>query len=297
MVDRQGDRQAGCIHREMVVHACPGRPPVSFRPDGHHGARLLRDPRRRADRDRRRDQARLPQARPAVAPGRQHGPERAGAVQGDQRGLPGPVRPGAPIALRHVRAGRGRRRRGRAGRRPGSRASVASPTSSMRSSVAARVRPRPGAAGRSPARTCATTCGSPSRRRSRGPRRRSSSPSSSAARRAAAAARKPGTEPITCPQCNGRGEVRSVRQTMLGQMVNVSACPRCRGEGKIIETPLRHVPGRRPDRAQADAPRHDPGRHRRGPPDPPLERGRGRAARRSARAACTSPSTSSRTRR
>jgi molecular chaperone DnaJ len=48
---------------------------------------------------------------------------------------------------------------------------------------------------------------------------------------------KPGTEPTTCPQCQGRGEVRSVRQTMLGQMVNVSACPRCRGEGKIIETP------------------------------------------------------------
>jgi molecular chaperone DnaJ len=48
---------------------------------------------------------------------------------------------------------------------------------------------------------------------------------------------KEGTEPITCPQCNGRGEVRSVRQTMLGQMVNVSACPRCHGEGKIIESP------------------------------------------------------------
>jgi len=48
---------------------------------------------------------------------------------------------------------------------------------------------------------------------------------------------KLGTEPITCPQCEGRGEVRSVRQTMLGQMVNVSACPRCRGEGKIVETP------------------------------------------------------------
>jgi molecular chaperone DnaJ len=46
---------------------------------------------------------------------------------------------------------------------------------------------------------------------------------------------RPGTSPITCPQCNGRGEVRSVRQTMLGQMVNVSACPRCRGEGRIIE--------------------------------------------------------------
>ena len=48
---------------------------------------------------------------------------------------------------------------------------------------------------------------------------------------------KPGTEPTTCPQCNGRGEVRSIRQTMLGQMVNVSACPRCRGEGRIVESP------------------------------------------------------------
>jgi molecular chaperone DnaJ len=47
----------------------------------------------------------------------------------------------------------------------------------------------------------------------------------------------PGTNPITCPQCNGRGEVRQVRQTMLGQMVNIAACPRCGGEGKIVETP------------------------------------------------------------
>ena len=46
---------------------------------------------------------------------------------------------------------------------------------------------------------------------------------------------KPGTEPITCPQCNGRGEVRGVRNTMLGQMVNVSVCGRCRGTGEIVE--------------------------------------------------------------
>lgn len=48
---------------------------------------------------------------------------------------------------------------------------------------------------------------------------------------------KDGSSATTCSQCNGRGEVRSVRQTMLGQMVNVTACPRCRGEGRIIETP------------------------------------------------------------
>jgi len=46
-----------------------------------------------------------------------------------------------------------------------------------------------------------------------------------------------GTSPTACPQCNGRGEIRSVRQTMLGQMVNVTTCPRCRGAGRIVETP------------------------------------------------------------
>ena len=48
---------------------------------------------------------------------------------------------------------------------------------------------------------------------------------------------KPGTQPIECPQCKGRGELRSIRQTMLGQMVSASPCPRCRGEGTIVETP------------------------------------------------------------
>jgi molecular chaperone DnaJ len=48
---------------------------------------------------------------------------------------------------------------------------------------------------------------------------------------------KPGSEPITCEQCGGRGEIRSTRRTMLGQMVNVSTCPRCQGEGKTITEP------------------------------------------------------------
>jgi molecular chaperone DnaJ len=46
---------------------------------------------------------------------------------------------------------------------------------------------------------------------------------------------EPGSSPITCPQCNGSGEVRQVRSTMLGQMVNVSVCGRCRGTGEIVE--------------------------------------------------------------
>src|SRR3954453_22289407 len=48
---------------------------------------------------------------------------------------------------------------------------------------------------------------------------------------------KPGTQPTTCPQCQGRGEVRAGRPTMLGRKVNVTACPRGRGRGRIVETP------------------------------------------------------------
>ncbi|TYP94950.1 molecular chaperone DnaJ [Fodinibius salinus] len=38
----------------------------------------------------------------------------------------------------------------------------------------------------------------------------------------------------TCSTCSGTGEVRQVRKTMLGQMVNVQPCPECNGEGRII---------------------------------------------------------------
>jgi molecular chaperone DnaJ len=54
---------------------------------------------------------------------------------------------------------------------------------------------------------------------------------------------EPGTSASTCPQCQGRGEIRTVRQTMLGQMVNVTACPRCRGEGRIIDSPCQTCQG------------------------------------------------------
>jgi molecular chaperone DnaJ len=46
-----------------------------------------------------------------------------------------------------------------------------------------------------------------------------------------------GSQVTTCPQCHGSGEVRQVRATLLGQMVNVTSCPRCHGEGRIVEKP------------------------------------------------------------
>lgn len=39
----------------------------------------------------------------------------------------------------------------------------------------------------------------------------------------------------TCQKCQGQGQVRTVKQTMLGAMQSVSVCPDCRGEGKTIE--------------------------------------------------------------
>lgn len=44
-----------------------------------------------------------------------------------------------------------------------------------------------------------------------------------------------GGAPETCSQCHGSGQVRTVRQSLFGQMQSVSACPSCRGEGKIIK--------------------------------------------------------------
>ena len=55
---------------------------------------------------------------------------------------------------------------------------------------------------------------------------------------------EPGTNPTPCSQCNGSGEIRQVRQTFLGSMVNVSACPVCGGSGETIESPCRNCEGR-----------------------------------------------------
>ena len=55
---------------------------------------------------------------------------------------------------------------------------------------------------------------------------------------------EPGTSPVRCSTCNGSGEVRQVRQTILGSMVQVATCPNCRGQGETISTPCHTCQGR-----------------------------------------------------
>ena len=54
---------------------------------------------------------------------------------------------------------------------------------------------------------------------------------------------EPGTKPSRCATCNGTGEVRQVRQTLLGSMVQVTTCPKCRGAGETISAPCKTCDG------------------------------------------------------
>jgi molecular chaperone DnaJ len=53
----------------------------------------------------------------------------------------------------------------------------------------------------------------------------------------------PGTEPITCLECAGVGQVQRVRQSFLGQMVSTSVCPRCSGLGRVVNDPCKDCRG------------------------------------------------------
>ncbi|MBI9049480.1 MAG: molecular chaperone DnaJ [Anaerolineaceae bacterium] len=48
-----------------------------------------------------------------------------------------------------------------------------------------------------------------------------------------------GTTPEKCTACDGRGEVRHMRQTFLGSMVQVVTCPTCNGKGEVIKSPCK----------------------------------------------------------
>jgi molecular chaperone DnaJ len=52
-----------------------------------------------------------------------------------------------------------------------------------------------------------------------------------------------GTEPVDCSECRGTGELRRVRQSLLGQVVTSVACSRCSGTGVTIPHPCADCSG------------------------------------------------------
>lgn len=54
---------------------------------------------------------------------------------------------------------------------------------------------------------------------------------------------EPGSEIKTCPDCQGRGQVRSVQNTPFGRFETLKPCGRCRGEGRIIDKPCTQCKG------------------------------------------------------
>ena len=54
---------------------------------------------------------------------------------------------------------------------------------------------------------------------------------------------KEGTEPATCPDCAGHGQVRVSQRSVFGTMMSVTTCPTCHGEGALITDPCPECSG------------------------------------------------------
>lgn len=46
---------------------------------------------------------------------------------------------------------------------------------------------------------------------------------------------KPGTSPVTCSKCGGKGQVVFTQQSIFGAIRNVTTCPDCQGKGTMIK--------------------------------------------------------------
>jgi molecular chaperone DnaJ len=54
---------------------------------------------------------------------------------------------------------------------------------------------------------------------------------------------KPGTEPTVCRACSGSGQQRTVRQSLLGQLVTATTCSVCDGSGREVLSPCQQCRG------------------------------------------------------
>ena len=219
-------------------------------------------PRRREGRLAGRDQEGLPQARAQVPPGQEPGRQGGGgAVQGGPGRLRRPLRPGEARAVRPFgpRAVRGRGRGRRAGgvrlrgRRRRSRRPVRRPLRRRAAAAARRSAARP------PRRATSRSTVQPLVRGLAAGRRRSRIPVELEA--ACATCRgtgaEPGTAPVVCPQCRGRGVVAR-EPGPVRALPAVPALPRQR-HGRS-RSRARHVPRHRPRAADEALQGEDPSR-------------------------------------
>ena len=190
------------------------------------------------------DQEGVPAARARAAPGRQRArPRGRGEVQGGRRGLRGALRPRAPAALRRLRPRRAARA---AATRPTSRASARSRTSSRRSSAPAGSTRRSAARGARGGACRAATWSSRSRSTSSRPPTARSVEVTYDARGARATTchgngAEPGTPIVTCPRCQGAGQLQAVARTRFGQIVRTAVCDVCGGDGRIARAAVRRL--------------------------------------------------------
>jgi molecular chaperone DnaJ len=48
---------------------------------------------------------------------------------------------------------------------------------------------------------------------------------------------KPGLDPQKCVDCQGNGEIRKEKQTLVGSITTIKSCTTCQGRGRIITSP------------------------------------------------------------
>lgn len=51
------------------------------------------------------------------------------------------------------------------------------------------------------------------------------------------------SKPVTCPTCQGAGEIQEVQRSFLGNVMTTRPCHQCQGYGEIIEDPCRKCDG------------------------------------------------------